>query len=145
MRVARILTAVALQGAQIIRIPKFGAELFKKCPIALLPLMSDFFFEMTLEVSRDSIVVEQRIVYVEQENQTVAHDDALSRNKIFRSGLRRLSPPLSPGAGQHLLRFFGTPSAGGVVGEVARRKGLPYVEHRSDHAPTGLDHVCPLE
>src|SRR6267143_4571045 len=37
IRVARILTAVALEGAQIIRVPQFRAQLFKKFPIALLP------------------------------------------------------------------------------------------------------------
>jgi hypothetical protein len=48
----------------------------------LLPLMSYFFFEVTFEVSRDSIVIEQSIVYIEQENHIVAHDEPLSQRDL---------------------------------------------------------------
>src|ERR1700758_1682369 len=78
--VARILTAIALQGAQIIRIPKLGAQFFKKLPVALLAFMPDFFIEMLFEISGYSIIVEQSIVHVEQENQLETHFYRLVRS-----------------------------------------------------------------
>src|SRR5215510_7809255 len=41
--------------------------------------------------------------------------------------------------------FFGTPGAGGVNVEVARRQRLPHVKDGIDHGPTGLHHVRALE
>src|ERR1700756_369313 len=142
MRVARILAAIALKGAEVIRISQLSAQFFKKSPIALLPLMSYLLVEVALKVGRDAIVIEQRIVYIEQENHTVAHDEP---SLATRSSLSRLSTPLSPGVGQHFIRLFRPPGAGAVVGEGARGQCLPNVKYGSDYTPTRLNHVCALE
>ena len=47
-----------------------------------------------------------------------------------------------------LEQFFGvlrTPSAGRIIGEIARRQGLPKIQHRTDDAPSGFYHVGTLK
>jgi len=44
--------------------------------------MPHFFLKVTLEVGSDSIVVEQSIINVKEENYIVAHNETLTGSKI---------------------------------------------------------------
>jgi hypothetical protein len=68
MRIAGMLDAVALEGAEIISIPEFGAQLFKDGPVALLALSADLAFEMAHQLSDDAIVVKQSVINIEEED-----------------------------------------------------------------------------
>jgi hypothetical protein len=67
-QVMRILASVTLQGAQIIHVTKFCAQLFENGPVALRPFWADLALEKSPQVGDDAVVVEQRVVNVEQEN-----------------------------------------------------------------------------
>src|SRR5919204_2222926 len=54
-------------------------------------------------------------------------------------------PPLSSVALQQLIRLFGAPRARGIVGEVTRGQGSPYIQDRRYHSPARLNHVSTLE
>src|SRR3546814_1581793 len=58
-RIVRLRTAIALQGAQVIRITEFGAQLLKNAPILLRTVCADRLFEVALKVGNDAVVVEQ--------------------------------------------------------------------------------------
>ena len=62
----RILNAIPLQRAEIVRIAELDAQLLENRPVALLALRADLAREMTPEVVGDAIVVEQRVVHVEE-------------------------------------------------------------------------------
>jgi hypothetical protein len=79
MGIARIGPAVVLQRAEVIGIAELGAQLLEDRPIALLPLMPDLAFEMALEVGANTVVVEQRVVDIEQENHALLHSAVLAR------------------------------------------------------------------
>ena len=64
----RILAPVSLQRAQIIGITEFAPQLLEEAPVTLRVVGTDLAFKVTLEIGRDSIVVEQCIIHVEQEN-----------------------------------------------------------------------------
>jgi len=65
VEIARIVCPVALECTKVIRIANFGSQFFEDGPVALLPFMTNLLFEMISEVGRYSIVIEQRIVYIE--------------------------------------------------------------------------------
>ena len=67
--IAGILQAIALQGAEIIGVAKFGAQLLKNIPVNLLALRTDLLLEVALEISGDAIVIEQGVVDVEEEDE----------------------------------------------------------------------------
>src|SRR5579872_2584784 len=54
-------------------------------------------------------------------------------------------PPPAAIVLQQLVSFFRPPRAGWVVREMTRRERFPNIENWTDHAPTGLDHIGPLE
>src|SRR2546425_6042977 len=70
-RVARISEPVALQRAQVIRVAQLGAQLFEDCPVPIPARRSELEGKMFPEVVLDEVVVEQRIVAVEEERDTV--------------------------------------------------------------------------
>ena len=76
--ISRILDAIALQRAQIIRVTKFRAQLLEDGPVTLRALVADGVFEMALEVGGDTVVFEQRVVHVEEE------DDFVRGHKLGR-------------------------------------------------------------
>src|ERR1700675_1341118 len=75
--IARILRAVALEGAEIVRIPQLRAQLFENRPISLLPRPTDFLLKVMLEVGCNPIIVEQRVVHIKQKNHTLGHGEIL--------------------------------------------------------------------
>jgi len=62
------LQAVALERAEIICVAEFGADFFKKIPVVLLALRANLLLQMMLEVGSDTVVIEERIVHVEQKD-----------------------------------------------------------------------------
>ena len=68
MRVARVFGPVALQGAEVIRVAEFLAQLLKDRPVPLLALGPERLREMSLQVGYDPIAVEQGVIDVEQEH-----------------------------------------------------------------------------
>jgi len=68
-----MLDPISLQRAQVVRVAQLGPQLFEDSPVSLLPLASDLALEVALEIGRDVIVVDERVVHVDQE------DDRMSR------------------------------------------------------------------
>ena len=66
--IVRFFVAVALQCAEIIGITEFTPQLFEEAPITLRPFAADLLFQMMLEVRRDAIIIQQRIVHIEQKH-----------------------------------------------------------------------------
>ena len=64
----RVFTAVALQCAEIIGVAEFLPQPLEFVPITLRPFAADLLFQMMLEVRCYAIIIEQRVVHVEQEN-----------------------------------------------------------------------------
>src|SRR5512143_903859 len=64
----RILASVTLQGPQVISVTKPGSQTLENRPVTPRPFGADLALEVCGEVSDDAVVVEQRIVHIEQEN-----------------------------------------------------------------------------
>src|SRR6266513_984875 len=64
---ARMFDPVRLQSAEVIRIAQFGPQLLENPPIFLRSLCADFAGEVALQIRCHSVVINQRVVYVEQE------------------------------------------------------------------------------
>src|SRR5438477_12742849 len=77
MRGARMSDPIPLQSAKVIRISQFTPQLLENAPVFLCSLGADFTGEVALQIFCDSVVVNQRVVYVEQE------DDASRRIVVF--------------------------------------------------------------
>ena len=73
MGVAGMLHSISLQRAQVVRVAQLRPQLFEEGPVSLLPFVPDLLLEVTLEIGRDVIVVDERVVHVDQE------DDRMSR------------------------------------------------------------------
>src|SRR2546428_581001 len=67
-----MLDPIPLQRAQVVRVAQLGPQLFEDGPVPLLPLASDLALEVALEIGRDVIVVDQRVVHVDQEDDPMA-------------------------------------------------------------------------
>src|SRR5206468_1309400 len=65
--------SIPLQTAKVIRIAQFFPQLLENLPIFLRSIRADFAREMASEICSDSVVIQQCIVDVEQE------DDATNR------------------------------------------------------------------
>jgi len=72
--IARVLQAIALERAQIIRIAKLRADLLEEVPVMLLAFRANLLLQMALEVGGDAVIIEQRVVNVEEEDE-VGHGD----------------------------------------------------------------------
>ena len=77
VRVVRVLDPVALESAEVIGIAQLLPEVFEDRPVAFLPLFPERLREMVPQVSDNLIVVEQRVIDVKQEYDTVIHHDFL--------------------------------------------------------------------
>jgi hypothetical protein len=64
--ISRVFDPVSLQSAEIVGIAKLIPQLLKDRPVALLPLLADFFLEMPLEIGSYTIIVEQRVVDIKK-------------------------------------------------------------------------------
>src|SRR6476646_1641243 len=59
---------ISLQSTEVIRIAQFAPQLLENLPIFLRSLHADFAGEVALQICCHSVVIHQRVVYVEQEN-----------------------------------------------------------------------------
>src|SRR4029079_19201804 len=66
--IAVVLNAKALQGTEIVDIAELGAKRFIDAPIAIAPLDTEFDFEPVREVFQEAIVVDKRVVDIDQEH-----------------------------------------------------------------------------
>jgi hypothetical protein len=67
LRLAGALDAIALEGSEVIGITEFGAELLEDLPVAVGGAGADFGLEMALEIGGDAIIIDERVVDVEEE------------------------------------------------------------------------------
>ena len=67
VRIARVLDAVALQCSQVVGVAELDAQRFEDGPVSLLALDPDLADEIPLQVGGNPVVVEQRVIDVEQE------------------------------------------------------------------------------
>ena len=77
IRCARMFSSVPLQSAKVIRIAQFGPQLLENLPIFLRSIRADFAREMALQICCDSVIIQQCIVYVEQEDDATRRISAL--------------------------------------------------------------------
>src|SRR5438477_3945878 len=68
MRGARMSDPIPLQSAKVIRVAQFTPQLLENAPVFLCSRGADFAGEVALQILCDSVVVNQRVVYVEQED-----------------------------------------------------------------------------
>jgi len=69
--IARVLDAVALECPKVVGVAELGTERFENRPVPFLTIRSDLVGEVALEIGRDAVVVEQRVVDVEQTHNPV--------------------------------------------------------------------------
>src|SRR5512140_783157 len=67
-RIVRVIETVALQGAEVIRVTQLGSQLLEDLPIAIPALGPELAREVRAQIVLHPIVVEQRVVAVEQED-----------------------------------------------------------------------------
>src|SRR5262249_43236615 len=77
MQSARMFVAIFLQSAEIIRVAQFRPQLLENVPIFLRSVRTDLAGKVALQICCHSVVVQQRVVYVEQE------DDSRRRTIAF--------------------------------------------------------------
>jgi hypothetical protein len=66
-----MLDTIALQGAEVIAVAEFREQLFENRPVALAGDNAELTIEVALDVFLDAVVVEQRIVHVDEKNDGV--------------------------------------------------------------------------
>ena len=96
VRGARMLSAVTLQRAEVIGVAELGSELLKSPPILLRTLRADFIGEVPLQVCCNAVVVQERVVDVEQK------DDAARRIISLVHLVAQMSPLGSTKVQQHI-------------------------------------------
>ena len=64
---------VTLQGAQVVRVSQFVAQSLEDGPVAIRVRDAEFALEMLAQVGDDPVVVEKRVVNVEQEDERRGH------------------------------------------------------------------------
>src|SRR5262249_20770012 len=67
-RVVRVGEPEALERSEVVGIAELGAQALELVPVALLPLGAELSGEVIAQVGRDPVVVEQRVVDVEEED-----------------------------------------------------------------------------
>jgi hypothetical protein len=68
MDILRMLDPVALEGTEIVAIAQLGEQLLEDCPVSLAARNSELTVEVALDIVLDTVVVEQRVVHIDQEN-----------------------------------------------------------------------------
>ena len=66
-----MLDAKALQGSEIVAVAEFREQILQDSPIAIAGVASVGAFEMILQILLYAVVVEQRIVDVDQEDDRI--------------------------------------------------------------------------
>src|SRR5882762_800003 len=98
LRIVEVLQAIALQSAEIVGVTELRAQLFENRPVAVAARAAELALQMGAEIGLHGVVVEERIVHVEQE-----HD--------FR---RRIRHPVAPMPLRQCTLCFRSAGAGPV-------------------------------
>jgi len=69
VRVARVFQPVALERSQVVGIAQLPAQRLEQRPVALLALGADLLVQELFQVLGDPVVVEERVVDVEEEDE----------------------------------------------------------------------------
>src|SRR5215468_10814887 len=69
--------SISLQSAEVVRIAQFGSQLLKNLPIFPRSFRADLADEVALQICCDSVVIQQCVVYVEQEHDATSRIFAL--------------------------------------------------------------------
>ena len=77
VHVVRALHPVPLEGAQVVRIAQLRTQDLEDLPVPLLPVGADLALQVPSEIEDDPIVVEERVVHVEEEHHVGAGHGAL--------------------------------------------------------------------
>src|SRR5262249_42637125 len=99
VRPVRILDAEPLQGAEVVGVPQLLAQLLEQLPVPLLLLVAYGAPEVAAHVDDDAVVVEQRVVDVEERD----HRGARHRGALQHSP-RPGATPLRPFSGDQVVR-----------------------------------------
>ena len=67
-QVARPRVAIPLQRAEVVGVAELVAELLEELPVLAAAVLADLGVEMRAQVGGDAVVVEQRVVDVEEED-----------------------------------------------------------------------------
>lgn len=89
MHVLRVLDAIALQRTEIVSIPKLCEQILENGPVPITTSGSVLVLEMGFDIGLDVIVVEKRIVDIDQE------DDLIYRSYPYATSRTKLSVRLS--------------------------------------------------
>src|SRR5438876_5971567 len=99
--------SIPLQRAQVVRVAQLGPQLFEDGPVPLLPLAADLALEVSLEIGGDVIVVDERVVHIDQEYDRMrgthrgpAFDASVYRCHQAPGSPTRAAPPPRPRSGQ---------------------------------------------
>src|SRR6185503_18936045 len=61
-----MFNAVSLQGTKIVRVSEFTSQFLKDLPVTVASRRANFLFQEIAQVEGHAVIVEQRIIYVEQ-------------------------------------------------------------------------------
>src|SRR5262245_29657366 len=89
MQSALVFVPIPLQSTEIVGVAQLGPQLLENLPIFLRSLQADLTCEMALQICCDSVVIQQRVVYVEQEHDASRRIIALVHYSIMGN-----APPL---------------------------------------------------
>src|SRR5471030_2965719 len=132
-RVAAGLLAETLQRAEVIDIAQFGAQRFEDVPVTRAAFGAELVFQPRAQVVLDTVVVEQRVVAIDQEHDAVlarlfvplAHGRLLIRRRL--GALLGVAAEALAHRRQHLVRIVGV-AARAETGEQRR------AQYRRGHA-----------
>src|ERR1700758_2501690 len=84
MHVLRVFDTVSLQSTEIVPIPQFSEQVLENCPVPIATGGTVPALEVGLDVGLDVVVVEKRIVDIDQEDDLVhrCYPYATSRNML---------------------------------------------------------------
>src|SRR2546422_8244415 len=88
-----MLHPIALQGTEIVCVTQLGPQFLEDGPVPLLRLAPDLALEVSLEVRGDVIVVEQRVVDIEQKGNRASFRHEVSPLVCNQFYTARTRPP----------------------------------------------------
>ena len=73
---------VLLERAEVVGVPEFVAQLLEDGPVPLLRIVPDRLVQVAPQVGDDSVVVEQGVVDIEQEDNRVFHAAQITSHEL---------------------------------------------------------------
>ena len=69
-----MLDSITLQSPEVIPVAQLAKQLLEDCPVTVPTGRPELAFEMTPEIGLDAVVVQQRIVHIDEEDGLVRRD-----------------------------------------------------------------------